>query len=362
MAADHAEPHVHLAVAHGGRTVPLALSPTSHLAHLITALAASFNLAPASLKLVVKGKKLALGDLDDAAAQKELGATLEDLLGPDAVAAATGHHDPGNAENDAVDKLKPIKALVVGTPSSTLDSLHATADLRARKHAAFLHHASRASLARPTPSSRIRTLTDSESSASRFTFGALEPFPPSVPSHARRVALLERLAADPAVRDVMLRHEFSVGILTELHPVLQPTLLGLNTNYGQKVSLRLLTDRLDGTRAYGEVRKVLLHELAHNVHGNHDTGFKELNSQLNKEVAAFESSPSFEPWDPSSSSSSTTSTPDEAHRLNEAEAERVWDRLAFEREDEVELRRDRVGRAAEERARRARGRGEGESG
>ncbi|KPV75344.1 uncharacterized protein RHOBADRAFT_7631, partial [Rhodotorula graminis WP1] len=88
----------------------------------------------------------------------------------------------------------------------------------------------------------------------------------------------------------MLRHEFAVGVLTELHPVLQPTLLGLNTNYGQKVSLRLLTDRLDGTRAYGEVRKVLLHELAHNVHGNHDTGFKELNSQLNKEVAAFESS------------------------------------------------------------------------
>jgi len=32
----------------------------------------------------------------------------------------------------------------------------------------------------------------------------------------------------------------------------------------------------------------------------------------------------------------------------------VWDVLAFGREDEVELRRERVGRAAEERARRAR--------
>lgn len=55
---------------------------------------------------------------------------------------------------------------------------------------------------------------------------------------------------------------------TELHPLLQPTLLGLNTNAGEKVSLRLLTDRLDGTRSYNEVRKVLLHELAHNRHGD----------------------------------------------------------------------------------------------
>ncbi|GAA5850203.1 hypothetical protein JCM9279_003564 [Rhodotorula babjevae] len=356
MAADHAAPRIHLAVAHGGRTVPFHLAPTSSLAHLITKLADSFNLAPASLKLVVKGKKLALGDLADAAAGKDVGAAFEDLLGHDAVAAATGASE-GTGEDAADSKLKPVKALLVGTPSSTLDTLHATEDLRAKKHAAFVHHASRASLARPTPASRIRTLDDAASAASRHTFHALEPFPASVPELARRRAMLERLAADPAVRDVMRRHEFAVGILTELHPVLQPTLLGLNTNFGQKVSLRLLTDRLDGTRAYNEVRKVLLHELAHNVHGNHDTGFKELNSQLNKEVAAFESSPSFEPWDPSPSSSSTTSSSggaEEAHRLNEAEAERVWDSFAFGREDEVELRRDRVGRAAEERARRAR--------
>lgn len=37
----------------------------------------------------------------------------------------------------------------------------------------------------------------------------------------------------------------------------------------------------------------------------------------------------------------------------------MWDRLAFGLEDEVELRRERAGRAAEERMRRAR-EGEGE--
>lgn len=44
----------------------------------------------------------------------------------------------------------------------------------------------------------------------------------------------------------------------------QPTLLGLNKNAGQEISLRLLTDDLSGTRSYLEVRKVLCHELAHN--------------------------------------------------------------------------------------------------
>jgi hypothetical protein len=80
---------------------------------------------------------------------------------------------------------------------------------------------------------------------------------------------------------------------TELHPVLHTNhstgekLLGLNTNAGEKVSLRLLTDDLDGLRSYNDVRRVLLHELTHNVFGGHGNDFKELNSQLNKEVAAF---------------------------------------------------------------------------
>lgn len=64
---------------------------------------------------------------------------------------------------------------------------------------------------------------------------------------------------------ILLPHiRFVVGVLTELHPHWQPTLLGLNKNAGEEVSLRLLTDDLTGTRSYLEVRKVLLHELAHN--------------------------------------------------------------------------------------------------
>lgn len=167
---------------------------------------------------------------------------------------------------------------------------------------------------------------------------------------------------------------------TELHPILQPTLLGLNTNAGEKVALRLLTNDLEGTRSYNEVRRVLLHELAHNKFGPQcvfsrhfvflfsqtptntrscsfalcsDDDFKALNSELNKEVSLFESSPYFEPWSPTSSSSSPFETDRTAsHRLNEEELERVWEKLNFGEEELVDAKRERVGNAAEERMRR----------
>ena len=79
-----------------------------------------------------------------------------------------------------------------------------------------------------------------------------------------------RLANDPAIQHVMHTHRFSVGVLTELAPHEQPHLLGLNVNAGQAIKLRLRTDRYDGFRTYKEVRRVLCHELTHNVWGDHD--------------------------------------------------------------------------------------------
>lgn len=68
----------------------------------------------------------------------------------------------------------------------------------------------------------------------------------------------------------MQRHQFAVGVLTELAPHEQPHLLGLNVNAGQAIKLRLRTDAYDGFRTYREVRRVLCHELTHNVWGDHD--------------------------------------------------------------------------------------------
>ena len=68
----------------------------------------------------------------------------------------------------------------------------------------------------------------------------------------------------------MQRHKFSVGLLTELAPHEHPELLGLNENGGQAIKLRLRTNKYDGFRLYSEVRRVLCHELTHNVWGDHD--------------------------------------------------------------------------------------------
>ena len=72
----------------------------------------------------------------------------------------------------------------------------------------------------------------------------------------------------------MNKHEFSVGLLTELAPHEDPHLLGLNVNAGQAIKLRLRTDAYDGFRPYLEVRRVLCHELTHNKWGDHDNNVR----------------------------------------------------------------------------------------
>src|SRR5204862_4860139 len=60
--------------------------------------------------------------------------------------------------------------------------------------------------------------------------------------------------------------------------------LGLNRNAGEVIELRLRTDVYDGYRDYKSIRKTLCHELAHNVHGPHDSKFWALCKQIEQEV------------------------------------------------------------------------------
>ena len=85
---------------------------------------------------------------------------------------------------------------------------------------------------------------------------------------------MSKLAEDPAIRHIMQKHQFAVGLLTELAPHEQPHLLGLNENAGQAIKLRLRTNDYDGFRPYREVRRVLCHELTHNVWGDHDNNVR----------------------------------------------------------------------------------------
>ncbi|GAA5943428.1 uncharacterized protein JCM15063_006467 [Sporobolomyces koalae] len=317
---------VHLSIAHSGRSVNVSYECATPTSRFLDSLEDEFSVLASTAKLLSKGKRL----------DCTLGETLASML-------RENGFDPLQTTVD-----KPLKLMLIGPKSQDLQALRNNEAIRERKREAFQHHQAKASVAKPTPAARIRNIgTDDD--PDRFKFYQLEPFPNSVPMYDKRMAMLERLSTDEAVLDCMRRHKFAVGILTELHPILQPTLLGLNTNAGQKVSLRLLTNDLEGTRSYNEVRRVLLHELSHNRFSDHDDDFKALNSQLNREVAAFESSPYFEPWTPAASYGGDSQR---SHRLNEDEAERVWEKLQFGPEEEVELRRDRVGAAAEARLRR----------
>lgn len=78
----------------------------------------------------------------------------------------------------------------------------------------------------------------------------------------------------------MQQRKFSVGLLTELAPHEHPDKLGLNANRGEAIKLRLRTNAYDGFRNYNETRRVLCHELAHNVFSDHDEDVRPLFSTV----------------------------------------------------------------------------------
>lgn len=88
------------------------------------------------------------------------------------------------------------------------------------------------------------------------------------------------------VKPIMRRRSWRVGVLAEFYPA-ESNLLGLNTNRGQKINLRL---RYPGDAnqflPLEEVVDTMLHELCHNVIGPHNAEFHALWDQLRDEHEA----------------------------------------------------------------------------
>lgn len=110
--------------------------------------------------------------------------------------------------------------------------------------------------------------------------------------------LLQRLATDPGIIDIMKSRRFKVGILTEMSPVEAQErmakrgtpnvdLLGYNQNAGEMIVLRLRTDNLKGFRPYHDLINTLVHELTHNVWGPHDHNFWQLYGELKAQYMRF---------------------------------------------------------------------------
>lgn len=172
-----------------------------------------------------------------------------------------------------------IKIQLIGPTAEELGGMRAVEDERNRRERIMRERAAKSPIkVRPRTRDLLSwsLLTDlqvrstgSPMAESKYEFHRIEalnhlPDPPAART------LLTRLANDPAIRHVMQKHSLAVGVLTELAPHEHPNLLGLNVNAGQAIKLRLRTDRYDGFRLYGDVRKVLCHELTHNVWGDHD--------------------------------------------------------------------------------------------
>ncbi|EGF99517.1 uncharacterized protein MELLADRAFT_118292 [Melampsora larici-populina 98AG31] len=186
---------------------------------------------------------------------------------------------PGSDDSKTLQSLgfedKHYKILLV---TSSLEDVQKTEDheiLKQKRAAAKLAASIKPITLRTTP----------ERNQTPFRFYRIETLP-NPEFETERRELLERLASDPSVKKVMVEHQFTVVHLGELHPVIHPTILGVNENSGQSIKLRLLTDRLDGLRSYAMVRRVLCHELAHNRFGPHLNDFKELDSSINRMMLA----------------------------------------------------------------------------
>ncbi|KAL1739800.1 WLM domain-containing protein [Schizophyllum fasciatum] len=200
--------------------------------------------------------------------QKLLGKGLKKGVTPDTTLSDAGVKDGA-------------KLQMLGSTAEELGGMHAAEDEKARRERIMRER----ELKRPVS---VRNTALPSAATLSYRFHRIAPLPHLPRPDAAR-ALLQRLADDPAIQHVMQRHAFAVGLLTELAPHEHPNLLGLNVNAGQEIKLRIRTDRYDGFRLYADVRRVLCHELTHNVHGDHNNDFKELNSLLNRQVTEFES-------------------------------------------------------------------------
>jgi hypothetical protein len=122
---------------------------------------------------------------------------------------------------------------------------------------------------------------------SEYGFGSIETLS-GLPNQQQAHQILENLSKDPGILACMAKHKWKVGTLAELYPEgnvgeSPVCVMGLNQNKGAKILLRLRTDDLAGFRKLLSIRKVLYHELAHNIYGDHDNNFFQLMRQIERE-------------------------------------------------------------------------------
>ncbi|KAL3913694.1 MAG: hypothetical protein SGILL_006387 [Bacillariaceae sp.] len=135
--------------------------------------------------------------------------------------------------------------------------------------------------------SQRANVSSGSSNDNGYGFGRIDTLP-NLPDEVKAREILTSLANDPGVKACMAKHRWKVPILSEMYPEgkvgqSEVCVMGLNRNKGAQIELRIRTDDLKGFRKMLSIREVLYHELAHNVHSEHNGDFFQLMRQIKKE-------------------------------------------------------------------------------
>lgn len=185
----------------------------------------------------------------------------------------------------------PIKVIAMGMSAAEQEANKAAAEemkLATRRDVKDdLSKEGRLNLAKSLLSSSSSSNHRQHSSQSPSPFLKLEVLP-MLPFRQAALSILESLSSDPGIQSCLRSRGWTVGVLNELYPsgqvgVSDVCVLGLNTNKGACISLRLRTDDLKGFRHLQSIRKVLFHELAHNDISEHNDEFFRLMRDVERE-------------------------------------------------------------------------------
>jgi hypothetical protein len=233
------------------------------------------------MSLPIYEKDATIQDLSDLVAEDlEIPAANQKFL----ITPKTGLLKPPFAQpNLLLSTLLEKKIVLMGATTAEVTEL---ADVARDRHLRMAQRRAAQAAGRKVTATKHRDVQKIQEEAT-YTFHTIRPLP-YLPDPAKSQRFLERLAADAGIKASMRRHQFRVGLLTEMDPAAHTThesrTLGLNRNRGEVIELRLRTDAGDGYRDYKVIRKTLCHELAHNVWGPHDRNFWNLCRQIEDEV------------------------------------------------------------------------------
>jgi len=268
-----AKKELNLIVSFRGSKATIPLKPGTTVHNIKSSLAESINrdddsiqMQPHEIKLLLKGKVLA-SDVMDVSSMPQISKSKKDIK---LIAMGISSSEKQSNDDQIQEKLRSAPRIRNDlTPAGRRDI------------------AQRRKIGRKFMAEKLVKNTNIDSSSSHYKFHRIETLP-MLPEQAKAKQILTELANDPGILACMAKHQFTVGCLAEMYPEgkvgeSEVCVMGLNQNKGQKIFIRLRTDDLRGFRKILSIRKVLFHEMAHNVHSEHNGDFFQLMRQIEKD-------------------------------------------------------------------------------